>query len=78
MHQAQLKEVGSSHEDAPETLQPAHASNDSTALKSQVQEVPITVCSPIILNGHITGCMCMFGDVTSDVITLQDDITSQL
>ena len=44
MHQVQLKEVGSSHEDAPDALLPVCASSDPAAQMSQVKE-PTYMCA---------------------------------
>ena len=38
MHQIQLKEVGSNHEDTPDVSLPVHASSKPTARMSQVEE----------------------------------------
>ena len=47
MCEVQLKEVGSSHEDAPDVSLPAHALSDPTAQTFQVKELTHTMCSPL-------------------------------
>ena len=75
-----MKEVGSSHEDAPDALLPAHDLSDPTAQMSWVEEAvcepPIPRAAPFILIGHVTCCTCAVSDVTSDITTTQDNVTS--
>ena len=52
MHQKQLKEVGSSHKDAPDMSLPACTLSGPTARISQVYEDPPTiVCGPFYTKG---------------------------
>ena len=68
MREVQLKEVGSSHEDAPDASLPAHALSDPTAQMSQVKKTnPYYMQPPFIPNGHVTCCMCLVSDITSDI-----------
>ena len=48
MHKVQLKEVGSSHKDAPDALLPAGVLSDPTIQMSQVKECPDTMCGPLL------------------------------
>ena len=47
-HEIQLKEVGSSHEDAPDVSLHAHASSDPTAQISWMKEPTHTMCGPLL------------------------------
>ena len=50
MHQKQLKEVGSSHKDAPDALLPVHASSGLRCKKNCLT----LHAAPIIPKGHVT------------------------